>query len=152
MKYIFGIALMVFVGCNKLSKEVSEYYENGEQKTVQYFSSNNKKRIVKEIQYYPDGTLAYQKHFKNDKPNGEWQFWHSNGNVWSVGFYDNGQRVGTSRVYHENGQLFFEGEYINGKKDGEWVFFNEKGVVETKTTFDMGEVIENWNAESKNNK
>lgn len=142
---------MLFIGCSNLTEEITEKYENGAVKTVKYFSSNNSTRyLIKELQYYPDGTMAYKKQFKNDMPSGEWQFWHSNGNVWSVGLYKKGQRVGESKVYHENGQLFFRGEYVDGQKNGEWIFYNNEGVIETKTTFDKGTVIENWNAETKN--
>lgn len=148
MKYLVLIfTILWFVSCSDLKQEIIEYHPNGDPKTIQFFKGSDSAKLkVKEIQYYPDGQLAFEKSFKNNKPHGEWKFWHKNGFVWSEGCYQAGLRMGTAKVYHENGQLFFTGQYTKGKKDGEWLFYNEQGELETKTVFDLGKVIENWNA------
>ncbi len=144
LKVVLFFLIAGFIGCQNIMEEVTESYDNGQAKTIKYFKGETaENKLVKELQYYPDGKPAYQKNFKNNKPNGEWMFWFSNGNIWSQGEYKNGLRTGKSIVYHENGQLFFEGVYIDGKKHGTWYFYDEEGVLVNETDFNMGEPINN---------
>lgn len=134
--------LIVGVACNTTVEDIVEQYDNGQIKTIRKYDGKiDDKQLIEELQFYPDGSPAYVKTFKYGKPHGNWKFWHSNGNTWSIGEYKNGERVGESMVYHENGQLFFKGLYIDGFKHGTWIFYNENGTIESKHEFDMGKEI-----------
>lgn len=148
------LLLSVFVGCTKTIEDIAEKYNDGKTKTTRFYKSEiSDENLVKEIQYYPNGDKAYIKSFDNNKPHGEWMFWHSNGNVWSKGSYNNGKRTGQSLVYHENGHLFFTGDYVDGKKDGLWLFYNEEGTLVSKSEFKMGtKVAETDLSDSTTNK
>ncbi len=146
MKLRIVIIMLIagFASCQNIIEEVAESYDNGQAKTIKFFKGEkSEQNLIKELQYYPDGNPAYQKHFKKNKPSGKWLFWFSNGNVWSKGEYKNGIRVGESLVYHENGQLFFKGMYINGKKQGTWHFYDEEGKLVSESEFNMGESVNN---------
>jgi len=46
-----------------------------------------------------------------------------------------GQRHGYWEFYNTNGKLWSKGKYINGNQDGYWEFYNTNGKLESKEYF-----------------
>ena len=60
---------------------------------------------------------------------------YRNGNIASMGHYDNGLENGHWKDYHENGQIAAEGDYVNGKEIGKWTYYDEHGNLEDEEIF-----------------
>ena len=53
-----------------------------------------------------------------------------------IGKNVNSKEEGEWKYYHENGQLAIIGKYVNGKREGEWYMYNEDGSL--RHTFNDG--------------
>ena len=59
---------------------------------------------------------------------GHWKFYHSNGNIRSIGNHDNdGRKIDNWKEYYQNEQLYGEGPRKRGRKYGNWTFFKRDG-------------------------
>ena len=56
-----------------------------------------------------------------------------------------GKRDGEYRYWHFNGQLYTEGNYIMGKEVGIWKYWDDKGKLETEEKYLDGKLIETKN-------
>ena len=54
-------------------------------------------------------------------PDGPYESYHDNGQLWNKGTYKDGERDGPMESYHDNGQLRFKGSYKDGERCGEWI-------------------------------
>lgn len=135
--------LLTFVACNSnLKKEVVEYYDNGSIKKENFYTlSGDKKDVIKEIQFYENGSKKLVGHYKNGKKDGKWTFWYVNGEKQSEGYFIQNVRTGETIVYHENGNLFYKGNYTEGQKDKEWTFYNNNGKAINIIVFDNGTIV-----------
>ena len=80
--------------------------------------------------------------FKKGKKEGEWIYYHKNGQLWTKGNFKDGKRDGPMEVYHENGQLNGKGNYKDGERDGLWEIYNEDGSFQTSYKFKNG-IVQN---------
>ena len=70
---------------------------------------------------------------------GQWTTFHDNGNVESIGFYnENGKKDGNWTYNHSDGKLRSNGLYRNGEKNGLWVSMHSNGQIEYKEDFFEG--------------
>ena len=58
---------------------------------------------------------------------GQWQEWHEDGAVMTLGNYANGEKVGDWRGWHANGKPSFEGRFEAGKEVGRWTEWHANG-------------------------
>lgn len=118
------------------SQEITETYPNGATKTIQYFRERDGiKSLYKIEEFHDNGIKRIEGYMKNDKRNGRWNSWHSNGRLWSVANYLDGNLDGKQTVYHPSGEKFYEGEFGKGIRKGTWLFYDEKGVLVNKRQY-----------------
>ena len=67
---------------------------------------------------------------------GKFTEYHQNGNLISVGFYDEGLESGYWKDYHENGNIAAEGHYKAGREVGKWLYYDECGKLESEEIFE----------------
>lgn len=107
MKRYKAIPLIIFLLISTLvvsqneEKEVKEYYENGQLKS-----------ICKTI----DGKL-----------NGEWKSYHENGQLFESAYLIDGLQTGEYKNYYNTGKLYMIGNFIDGIQTGEWKSYFENG-------------------------
>ena len=70
------------------------------------------------IEYYEDGQIKEEKHYKDGKKDGKW--------IW----------------YYENGLQEKEGNFKDGKEDGKWTWYYENGEIKKEENYKDGELIE----------
>lgn len=140
--------------------EVIDYYENGNiaskanfndeeqihgKVLVYYEDFPEKVKIEREYkndlktgyykEFYENGVLAISTHTINNKINGEYELYHSNGKVKNKGGYKNGIKTGSWKGFYENGEPEFSGDFDEeGNKTGKWTEWDEKGK-KTKTKY-----------------
>lgn len=127
------------------------YYENGNLQSLNVYKSSSE--IVLAIFYYENkSTKAIGSFDERIEPRkgigrrvGKWKFYHSNGQLNIVHFYDNGKLMGISENYSENG-IIRDGGTIE-KGNGTVIFYNSKGEIEKIVEYNNG--IEKMNDGNK---
>ena len=66
-------------------------------------------------EFYDSGELKKIGRTTGDLKNGEWKFYHKNGNREGVGKLDIGKLIGQWNWYHTNGKIYTERLYTDGK-------------------------------------
>ena len=119
------IVLLFLTSCkNDKLKEVKEYYDNGNLKSVEYFNKEGEQEG--ESKYYKEnGKLDYSTFYNNGKF------------VKAIIYYDNGDMHYYSEVgkndtikkisYHKNGKIEMIGNIVEEKRVGWWKKHNSEG-------------------------
>lgn len=129
---ILACTALLFTACEpELERIVYQSYSETQPKLVQYFQETKTGKVkVKEEKFYEDGTKEYIGSF-DEKGNrhGEWRYYYPNGNLWSLGEYENGLKHGKKEVYWPDGTKRYNGQFQNDIKSGKWTFYNTDGSV-----------------------
>ena len=136
-KFFLYTSVLLLFSCNQFEDcggiEIIDglVYKNGELYTAKCaFYDDNSGKMISSHQY------------KEGKFSGKWKFYYPNGQVQTVGkFDDEGNRNGKWNYYFDNGQLNQIAYYANGKKDGFWKVYNEKGDVIIEQEWDNGNMV-----------
>jgi antitoxin component YwqK of YwqJK toxin-antitoxin module len=113
---------------------------------------------------YPNGVVAYEVYFKDDKPIGTHKRYHENGKLMATLVFDENGEWSDAELFNDKEQLIAKGKYKNKLKEGTWLFFkdNVKVAEETyllgkrngtsKTFYKNGNVSEekNWENDVEN--
>ncbi|MEL7498805.1 MAG: hypothetical protein AAFN77_14450 [Planctomycetota bacterium] len=79
----------------------------------------------------------YRGQYKQNRPIGQFLWWHENGNRKTVGFYnENGKRNGRWIWWHPNGMKQFEGTYDEGQPIGIWRSWFDDGQLRKERDYD----------------
>jgi len=128
--WIISLVILMY-GCDD-TKEIIEYYENGNIKSIKKVRiCNNKIDTLNVIEYYDNGKIRCTGEYRNNLKNGKWVYYYSNGNIWSKGNFVNGKSEGKFYVYNSDGSLFMVSSYKQGVPDGEWLFFENNKIIKT---------------------
>ncbi|MCB1171567.1 MAG: toxin-antitoxin system YwqK family antitoxin [Leptospiraceae bacterium] len=76
--------------------------------------------------WYSNGKLMARGPYDGARQ-GNWTFYHSNGQKKAEGQFKNGKMTGKWVFYYTDGVKKSEGEYTNNYKEGQWVLFDSKG-------------------------
>lgn len=140
MNRIINIAIVIclFAACkNTIIEVVEKTHTDGTPKTVRYYKvEKEQQKLVKEIAYYENHNKQYEGEYREDKRNGKWTYWYMNGNIWSEGWFADGENDSTRNVYHENGKIYYSGKYDIGKRVGVWKFWDENGKLLKEINYD----------------
>ncbi len=119
----------IILSCGSgLEEVIAEIYTDGTPKVVKYYKGEGReKTMVKEIFFYPDGSVRMEGEYKEGAKHGRWISFYNNGNKWSRGIYMNGVNHGKTTTWHENGEKYYEGFYTEGERSGVWKFWDENG-------------------------
>ena len=101
----------------------------------------------------PEGHKIREDNWVHDRLKGLSQVWHPNGNLSSIGYYDDNKMVGSWKFFYENGQKMMEGRYIKNTKsngnpmslmNGTWKYWYPDGnPLEISGLLPKNEVLEN---------
>jgi antitoxin component YwqK of YwqJK toxin-antitoxin module len=78
----------------------------------------------------------------NDKREGIYKSYHSNGQLYEEVNYIDGKREGEYKSYYGNGQLGEEMNYIDGKREGIYKSYYMNGQLYEEVNYINGEVVE----------
>lgn len=67
--------------------------------------------------------------FKNSKKDGEWLDYFSDGQLFRIKTFKDGEENGLAKQFRHSGQLHWEGNYKEGNKHGEWKYYFDDGVL-----------------------
>lgn len=129
---------IMLIACEQQPERVvAEQWTESQPKLVEYYViQDNTRTKLKEEKFYRDGTREYFGSFDAlGRRDGEWRYFYPNGQLWSLGHYQNGKKEGKKEVYWQDGTKRYEGQFKADQKDGTWIFYNEDGSVLQKKDF-----------------
>lgn len=108
---IFLAVAALAAACHRPYDSVFSTYPDGSPKLVFTVidGKNGEMTRVGEKMYYENGNIMYEKHFKNDKPTGEWRYCYDNGQLHTSGTFQSGDSndFGTGwKFYDRDGKEF----------------------------------------------
>lgn len=77
--------------------------------------------------WHPNGTLASEGAYDEDRPSGRWKLYHDNGALAEEGSYVRGERTAFWETFHPGGKRASKGRYEKGKRVQQWNFWKEDG-------------------------
>lgn len=86
------------------------------------------------------------------KMEGKWEFYHDNGQLESIGNYENATREGEWVTRNSNGSLRYKENFKNGVREGQYEAYSEYGSLEEKGNFKKGKKEGNWTYYYENSK
>ena len=75
-------------------------------------------------------------------------YFHENGEVQQVGYFENGKLEGIWVSYDESGNRIATGEYTQGVKTGKWLFWNDEQLAEVAYNNNNISSVKNWSQEA----
>lgn len=129
-------------------EEVVSRYDSGQVKSMRIYPDSWVKGTFQRITYFENGQVESSGHFVNDLSEGvctkyneqgvktaEWKelaghmhdtlrYWHDNGKLKQISFYQEGDKQGEERNYTPTGALESNGEYKDGLMHGTWTLYS----------------------------
>lgn len=93
--------------------------------------------------YYPSNQLQNSGQLSQLEPEireGEFVWYHSNGEKEMFGHYEHGERAGKWVTQFENGSIKFSGNYESNSRVGDWVWYYENGQLKSKGGYKEGQL------------
>jgi len=158
----FLIFLLFFGALSLFAQDQGKtYFDKNWNKTstkseVVYYRKWKKLGVEKYIinDYYLSGQLQMKALAKNSEDPvtkyGTVTRYYENGQIESVGKYEDDLSTGAWKYYYENGDIEKFGNYIEGDRNGKWVGFHKDSILEYEGTYLMGDQEEEWVWKYKN--
>lgn len=111
-------------------QKVEDKYENGQvrfERNVSILSDDTYVNDGQYIEYYPDGQKFCEGNYVKGVMEGEWTYWHPNGELCKTIMLKKGKPDGTYEVRRADGTLEGKQSFKDGIRDGEWITFYEDG-------------------------
>jgi len=86
---------------------------------------------------YPNGVVAYEVYFKDDKPTGTHKRYHENGKLMAKLVFDDIGEWADAELFNDKAELIAKGKYRNKRRQGLWNFFKENIKV-AEETYELG--------------
>jgi len=119
---------------------VTNHYDGGQVSSVHHESLDGKYN-GRETVYYQDGSIQYERTWKNGKLDGEGTHYHSNGNLHYKESYANGHKTGTWSFYDDQGTVMQAITYNgNNGSDGNYDYYHN-GVKYLTQTVENGHMV-----------
>ncbi|NET74363.1 MAG: hypothetical protein F6K62_26665 [Sphaerospermopsis sp. SIO1G2] len=94
---------------------------------------------------YPDGSPQAQGFTCDDRPVGEWIYWHEGGQIAARGVFKyGGKEHGTWARWSRQGTRIQWGEYDEGKEHGSWWYWHDNGKPQSHGQFHQGIKVGHW--------
>jgi len=112
-KIILPAILLLFAACHRPYDAVFSTYSDGSPKLVFTVIDGKAGQMTRvgEKMYYEDGTLMYEKHYKDDRPTGQWKYYHSNGQLHAQGTFTASDSMGSRWQLFDNEGNEYEPTY-----------------------------------------
>jgi hypothetical protein len=84
--------------------------------------------------WHPNGNLASEGVFAQDRETGKWRFFHPDGTRAAEGSFARGERAGFWETFHASGPRESRGRYEKDHRTGEWSFWTEEGELDERNS------------------
>lgn len=113
--------------------ELSYYFDGFPSVDSSFYTTKKLKSVIRYQHNKVMGRFLFDQHGKkfqediyldSNRTSKQSMWWHSNGQLWRIEMYYNGQKSGKWYEWFKNGNLLFEGEFRQGNKYGIWTYYN----------------------------
>lgn len=119
------------------------YHENGRQSELLSFDSLG--RYNGEYQrFHTNGELETEGYYQAGLAQGHFTYYYDNGVISSEGEIKDDLFAGHWTYYHANGNKSSVGSYLSDKETGEWTYYHENGEIKTRGSYATGERDGKW--------
>lgn len=111
-------------------QKVEDKYDNGKvrfERNVSILSDDTYVNDGPYIEYYPDGQKFCEGNYVQGVMEGEWNYWHPNGELCKAITLKKGKPDGAYEVHRADGTLEGKQSFKNGIRDGEWISYYADG-------------------------
>lgn len=111
-------------------QKVEDKYDNGKvrfERNVSILSDDTYVNDGQYIEYYPDGQKFCEGNYVKGVMEGEWNYWHPNGELCKTITLKKGKPDGAFEVHRADGTLEGKQSFNDGVRDGEWITYYEDG-------------------------
>lgn len=122
------------------AEEIIENYGDGTKSRS--FTRVNGQIEGKMTDFYIDGKIKAERHFKDGVQIGKTTLYFPSGAIKEVQYYENGLKNGGDTVFYENGQPEFALEYKDEKRNGFLRKWTDEGVLVYEARFEMDSLVE----------
>mgnify|MGYP001251850455 CR=1 FL=1 len=133
MKKLLLLLLLILIGC---SEPEPIDYEMLVKRDGLYYKKNTNEVYSGPV-FNINGQTS-EGYIKKGKQHGKFEFYYSNGQLWSEVTFKDGKKDGLSRRFNENGQLKYEETYKYGELDGPYKWYYDNGQLEWEVTYNNG--------------
>ena len=114
---VFAVAVLGYTLHQGTSEVIQNKYPDGKIKEIWLYKGKvlGKKKKIKEIHYFNNGTIESEIDYRNGRVNGWAKLYYPGGKLHVEAPYRNGHVHGVRMSYHESGKKFCMAEYDNGK-------------------------------------
>ena len=151
--YMFRNGILVGEGIvdddGKKQGDWKEFYETGELRAAgKYIDS---RPVGKWKYYFENGKIEITGEYtRKGQKDGEWVWYHPNGNILCIENYVIGLLEGESFTLTIDGDTLERGVYLEGLEDGKWIYFNDSVLVEG--SYNLGKKSGVWKTYYPNGK
>jgi antitoxin component YwqK of YwqJK toxin-antitoxin module len=111
-------------------RTVKQNYPDGSPYIERQVTRYSDERIINDGTYrefFRNGQLFVEGRFEEGDRQGEWTYWHDNGQKNRTVTYKDGLPDGGWEIFREDGTLEARRQFKMGQRDGEWIVYNESG-------------------------
>ena len=90
------------------------------------------------IKKYRNGKVAYEGHFKDDRPVTLLARYYENGDIKSTFVYYDNNKACAAHIFYKDSVLMSQGLYRGEKRDSTWLFYNGGGVKVSTENYKLG--------------
>lgn len=140
MKYYILISLLLLlISCGKVEKE---YFPNGKIKSEVHYRQDKKNGEA--IYYYNNGMVNIRCSYNDDQLDGLFEKSNPDGSINESTHYKNGLKEGSSVTYFENGKPAIKMNFINDLPNGKYREYFDNGQVKIEGQYKNGYYQGDW--------
>ncbi len=95
--------------------------------------------------WHPNGNLEKTGSYSLGEPSGHWNYYYDNGQIRLSGDYQNGIEEGRWEGHYKDGDKRFSGEYVKGRKQGQWnTWYDVLGELQTQGDYQNDQKLGPW--------
>lgn len=111
-------------------RTVTQKYPDGSPQIERQVTRYSDERLVNDgayREYFPNGQIFVEGAYEKGDQQGQWTYWHDNGQKNRTVNYTNGVPDGSWEVYRRDGSLEAKRSFVNGSRNGEWTVYDTNG-------------------------
>lgn len=128
MRFTLILSMMILLtSCEEVVVEkVVQTYTDGSPKVVNIYNEDESIQIGYRS-HHENGNVSMEGGFLDGERHGQWNSYFSDGGLWTVNNYDQGEFHGDYLMYNQNGSVRIRGHYVHGVQSGHWTVTDEDG-------------------------
>lgn len=130
---IITFILMMFVVSQSFTQKVTPY-------KLETTYWDKKKKVVRSTGYINNNQFMSYYGVKE----GLWKFYHENGNLQEISYFNRGVYVNKSEQYYSSGKIMIKSFFYLGVKDSSYTYFFENGRIAETGMFNKGDKSGTW--------